>query len=71
MDVPEESAIDLFNRTLAECTVEHGHLLALEEAGFREEMPSERFWHFTHPKYPGVWIRWSPIFSKGQLSRTE
>ena len=55
-----KEAVLAFEEALSKTKVPHGELLALEDNGWREEFPDERFWRFTHLHFPGLELRWSP-----------
>jgi len=57
----------LFNQVMQNCKVPHGHLVDLEDAGFREDCPTAHAWWFWHPDFPGVTICWHHGTDEGTL----
>lgn len=53
-------ALDAFQKVLSSTSQPHRELVTLEAAGWQEGYPSEDWWHFTHPDFPGISVNWSP-----------
>lgn len=56
----DSAALWHFKKAMESCKVPNGESISIRDAGWLEECPRECYWHFIHPDFPGVEVRWIP-----------